>query len=239
LRIARRISGRVLEKYGSKILAVYVCGSTSKNLDRPFSDLELIVVVRDGVEIPMKYYLYKGLIIEVDYLQSSNILRASERFTDNWHMEADQYRNRIVLFDRGRWFNSLERAVAKNEKADVREAIRKVFLMMTESRAVLKNAVLAKDKIGIFSRARIIGEDAARIVFLLNRTYVTTTSWFWKIAFEAPKKPKDFRVLIEKICGFRSTTPKEAVAASEMLYREMCELVGAERRDVERVDLYV
>ena len=239
LRIARRISGRVLQKYGSKILAVYVCGSTSKNLDRPFSDLELIVVVRDGVEIPMKYYLYKGLIIEVDYLQSSNILRAAERFTDNWHMEADQYRNRIVLFDRGRWFNSLERAVAKNEKADVREAIRKVFLMMTESRAVLKNAVLAKDKIGIFSRARVIGEDAARIVFLLNRTYVTTTSWFWKIAFEAPKKPKDFRVLIEKICGFRSTTPKEVVAASEMLYREMCELIGAERREVERVDLYV
>jgi predicted nucleotidyltransferase len=239
LRIARRISGRVLEKYGSKILAVYVCGSTSKNLDRPFSDLELIVVVRDGVEIPMKYYLYKGLIIEVDYLQSSNILRAAERFTDNWHMEADQYRNRIVLFDRGRWFNSLERAVAKNEKADVREAIRKMFLMMTESRAVLKNAVLAKDKIGIFSRARVIGEDAARIVFLLNRTYVTTTSWFWKIAFEAPKKPKDFRVLIEKICGFRSTTPKEVVGASEMLYREMCELVGAERREVERVDLYV
>jgi predicted nucleotidyltransferase len=64
--IARRISKCVLGKYKSDVLAAYVCGSTSKNLDRPFSDLELIVVVRDDIEIPMKYYLHKGLIIQVD-----------------------------------------------------------------------------------------------------------------------------------------------------------------------------
>jgi len=237
--IARRISKRVVRKYGKDILAVYVCGSTSKNLDRPFSDLEMIVVVRDGIEIPMKYYLHNGLIIQVDYLQSSSVLRAAKRFTDNWHMEADQYRNRISLFERNRWFGSLDEAVAKNEKTDAQEIIRKALLMMTESRAVLKNAVLAKDKIGIFSSARVIAEDAARIVFLLNRTYVPTTRWFWKIVFEAPKKPKNFRFLVEKICGFTPTTPKEVVAGSEKLYGEICELIGAERREIERADLWV
>jgi hypothetical protein len=39
LRIARLISDRVVKKYGSDILADYVCGSTSKRLDRPYSDL--------------------------------------------------------------------------------------------------------------------------------------------------------------------------------------------------------
>src|SRR5207245_8144359 len=120
-----------------------------------------------------------------------------------------------------------------------KEAIRKVFLMMTESRAVLKNAVLSRDKSGIFSRARVIAEDGARIVLLLNRTYVTTTSWFWKIAFDVPKKPKDFRVLVERMCGFTPVTLKDVVAASEELYKEICDLVGAERMRIERADLWV
>ena len=239
MRVARLISDRVVEKYGTDVLAGYVCGSTSKKLDRPFSDLELIVVVRDGIEIPMKYYIHKGLIIQVDYLQSSNILTAAERITDNWHMEVDQYRNRIALFERDRWFSSLDKVVTKNEKADPREAIRKAFLMMTESRAFLKNAVLAKDKIGVLSSGRTIAEDAARLVFLLNRTYVTTTSWFWRMAFHAHKKPKDFRALVEKACGFISTTPKEVIAASERLYQEMCEFVHAEGVEIERDDLWI
>jgi len=239
LRIAHQISDRIVEKYGNDILAAYVCGSTSKKLDRPFSDLELIVVVRDGIEVPMKYYLSNGLIIQIDYLQSSSFLRAAERFTDNWHMEGDQYRNRIELFERGRWFSSLDKAVSKNEKADPREVIRKAFLMMTESRAVLKNAVLANDKIGILSSSRVFAEDAARIIFLVNRTYVTTTSWFWKMAFEAARKPKDFRVLIEKICGFTPGTIREVVKASEKLYGEICKFVGAKGVKIERDDLWV
>src|SRR5438445_10729947 len=187
----------------------------------------------------MKYYLGNGLIIQIDYLQSSSFLRAAERFTDNWHMEGDQYRNRIELFERGRWFSSLDKAVSKNEKADPREVIRKAFLMMTESRAVLKNAVLTGDRIGILGSARTIAEDSARIIFVFNRMYVTTTSWFWKMAFGAPKKPEGFRVLVEKMCGFTSTTLKEVVEASEKLYQEMCEFVAGEGVGIERVDLWV
>src|SRR5438876_10100210 len=84
LRIAHQISARIVEKYGSDVLAVYVCGSTSKKLDRAYSDLELIVAVRDQVEIPMKDYLHRGLIIQIEYFKASNILDAAERLTDNW-----------------------------------------------------------------------------------------------------------------------------------------------------------
>jgi len=237
--IAHRISDRVLEKYGSDVLAVFVCGSTSKKLDRPYSDLEMIVVVRDGVEIPMKYYLFNGLIIQIEYLQSSRFLNAAEQFTDNWHLEADQYRNRIVLYERDQWFRELDATLEKNEKSNPTEAIRKSFMMMTESMAVLKNAQLTDDKIAILSTGRVLAEDAARMVLLLNRKYVTTTSWFWKIACEAPKKPKDFKRLIEKMCGFNSTTEKEVAPASERLYKEIYDLVAKSVSGVERDDLWV
>jgi len=239
LRIAHQISDRIVEKYGSDILAAFVCGSTSKKLDRPFSDLELIVIVRDQVEIPMKYYLHRGLIIQIEYLKSSNTLDAAEQLTDNWPWEADQYRNRIALYERDRWFRKLDEAVERNDKADSVEAIRKSFMMMTESVAVMKNVMLTNDTVGILSRGRVLAEDAARIVLLLNRTYVTTTSWLWRTVFDLRTKPKDFKELVEKMSGFVPTTREEVVASSEKLYREVSKLVTHAGVKIQRDDLWV
>jgi hypothetical protein len=239
LRIARHISDRVVEKYRADILAVYVCGSTSKKLDRPFSDLELIVVVRDRAEIPMKYYLHHGLIIQIEYCKSSKILDAARQFTDNWYWEADQYRNRIDLYEQNGWFRKLNDAVAKNDKVGSVEAIRKSFMMMTESMAVMRNAMLTNDRVGVLSRGRVLAEDAARIVLLLNRIYVTTTAWFWKIVFDLDKKPKDFKELVEKMCGFVPTTGEDVSASSERLYKEMSMLVTDYGVKIERDHLWV
>ncbi len=239
LRVARLISDRVVKKYRNDVLAVYVCGSTSKNLDRPYSDVELIVVVRDQAEIPMKYYLRRGLIIQIQYLKSSSILDAAEQFADNWPWEADQYRNRIDLYERDGWFRKLDEAVAKSDKTGSVEAIRKSFMMMTESMAAMRNAMLTNDKIGVLSRGRVLAEDAARILLLLNRRYVTTTSWSWRIVFDLDKKPKDFKELVEKMCGFVPTTREDVVAASERVYKEMYELVRDYGVKIERDDLWV
>jgi KNTase C-terminal domain len=239
LRIARQISDRVVKKYGNDVLAVYICGSTSKSLDRPYSDLEMIAVVRDRAEIPMKYYVHKGLIINIEYLTSSYTLDDAEKFTKDWHWVADQYRNRIELYERDGWFRRLDEAVAKNEKKSSVEAIRKSLMMMSESVASMRNAMLTNDGVRVLMAGRTLAEDAARIVYLLNRKYVTTTSWFWKIAFDLQKKPRDFRQLVEKMCGFTSTTPKQVTEASEKMYREIGELVRAEGVEIERDDLWV
>jgi len=239
LSIAHQISDRIVARYRNDVVAVYVCGSTSKKLDRPFSDLELIVVVRDRAEIPMKYYLHRGLIIHIQYLKSSYALDDAEQFTDNWHWVADQYRNRIVLYERDGWFRRLNAAVAKSDKRDSREAIRKSFMMMTESMAVLRNDVLTNDSVGVLMRGRVLAEDAARILLLMNRRYVTTTSWFWKIAFDLPDKPKDFKKLVEKMSGFVPTTGEEVVASAEMMYKEVSDLLTHHGVKIERRDLWV
>jgi len=239
LSIAHQISDRIVARYRNDVVAVYVCGSTSKKLDRPFSDLELIVVVRDRAEIPMKYYLHRGLIIHIQYLKSSYALDDAEQFTDNWHWVADQYRNRIVLYERDGWLRRLNAAVAKSDKRDSREAIRKSFMMMTESMAVLRNDVLTNDSVGVLMRGRVLAEDAARILLLMNRRYVTTTSWFWKIAFDLPDKPKDFKKLVEKMSGFVPTTGEEVVASAERLYKEVSDLLTHHGVKIERRDLWV
>src|SRR2546429_3867922 len=132
----------------------------------------------------MKYYLHQGLIIQIEYLKSSDTLAAAERLTDNWPWEADQYRNRIALYERDGWFRKLDEAVERNDKAATVEAIRKSFLMMTESMAVMRNAMLTKETGGVLSRGGGLAEGAGRKVLFFYRRYVTTTNWLWKNGFD-------------------------------------------------------
>ncbi len=69
-------------------------------------------------------------------------------------------------------------------------------------------------------------------------------SRIWKIAFDVPNKPEDFKKLVEKMCGFVPTIEKDiAVAsvavASERLYREIHDLVIEKLTGIERDDLCV
>ncbi len=239
LEIARKISDLIVSKFRDAVLAVFICGSTAKNLDRPYSDLELIAVVRDGVEIPAKSYLYHGIIVEVDYPQESRILEAARKFTRNWPMEADQYRNRIVLFDRDKWTEKLTQAVAENEKVDSSEAVRFAAVQLSEDLSALLNAHLAGDGIGIRLRGRVLAEEAAGLVLLLNRQYVTTTSWHWKQAFECQWKPQDFEGLVLTSAGFTSASPDEIVAAAQRLYDDTMEMIRSRGVTIETDELIV
>src|SRR5437879_13702737 len=81
LELSRQLSKQIVDTYGDKIMAVLVTGSTAKNLDRPYSDLEMIVIVRDGVEIPIAQYIHYGMSIQIDYIEGSNFLKYSRRIT--------------------------------------------------------------------------------------------------------------------------------------------------------------
>ncbi len=239
VRMGRELSSLILKAHGDQVLTVYICGSTSKKLDRSYSDLEIICVVRDGVEIPAKYYVYQGIVVEVDYVQESNILKAASEVKKDWPIEADSYRNRLVLYERNGWLRLLDEAVARSDQADMNEALRIASVELVEDLSFLRNAQLTRDAVAVKIGGRAIAQDAARLVFLLNRRYITTTSWFWKETFECPSKPSDFRRLVETACDFIPATPDEVNMAGEQLCSEILQMVRSRGITVESETLIV
>jgi len=120
LELARTIASRLVDTYKDAVLAVCIYGSTAKNLDRPYSDLEIFCVITNSLEVKNKRYVYEGLLVEIDYLQESNFLKEAARVGWDWPLGADQYRNRIVLFELNSWLKKLEEAVGENDRADTR-----------------------------------------------------------------------------------------------------------------------
>ena len=237
--VGRRICTRILERYDEQVLAVLISGSTAKNLDRPYSDLEMMCIVRDGVTVPTRYFLHKGLLVQIEYPQDSTFLKAARQPGWDWPIGADQYRNRIVLFERDGWLRKLDEAVQENDRTDFNEALRFAALAMTESLAAARNARFKDDMVDLRTRAFYMAWDTARVVFILNRKYVLTTSWYWKQLFECPVQPKDFRKLIDTVAGFASSNREELVEAVERLWSETMPLVTARGVSIESDDIQV
>ncbi len=239
LDVARQISALILEKYQESVLVVCVSGSVAKRLDRPYSDLEILCVVSDGLEIAHKHYLYNGLLVEIDYPQESNFLKAAREMGWDWPIQADQYRNRIVLFERKGWLAKVDEAVAQNERADLTEPVRYATLAIMESLDAVRNAHLKGDPWDLRTRAFYLAWDIARVVFLFNRKYVLTTSWFWKQALECPVKPDDFGELVQSLLGMKATGPDEVVRTAELLCQEVMKIVNSRKISIEAENLSV
>ncbi len=223
----------ILKKYGESVLAVCAIGSVAKKLERPYSDLEMICVVRDGVEVPIKYYVYMGLVVEIAYPQESAFLKDAREMSLEWPLIADQYRNRIVLFERDRWLGRLEEAVAQNDKTDMAEPLRIAAIAITEGLASVRNAQFKADPWDLKERAFYMAWDAARVVFMLNRRYVLTTSWLWKQALECPVKPDDFVGMVQTLLGMKAADADGVVQAAERLYKELMEMVSSKGVSIE------
>jgi predicted nucleotidyltransferase len=237
--LGREIASRIVDAYKDAVLAICIYGSTAKKLDRAYSDLELLCVVADSLEVANRFYVYHGLLVEIDYVQESNFLKAATKVGGDWPIEADQYRNRIVLFEKDGWLKRLEKSVGENDLADLTEEIRRACVAMTESLAAVRNARLKGNPRDLRTRAFYMAWDTARVVFLHNRKYVLTTSWFWKQLFECQQQPKGFRKLIDTIAGFTGSTRTELVNATEKLWQETMEMVRPRGISIESLDLIV
>lgn len=219
IKIAHRLSERIVGKYGEDVLAVYVTSSTAKGWDKLHSDLELTAVLRDGVEVEAKSYIYKGILVEISYPRESELLKQAQKVTFNWPLEAHEYRSRVVLFERNGWTEKLESVVQQQEEADFKRPLHLAMTVFIEGRDKLRNAYLAGNERNIRLFASWVAQYAASLVLFLNLRYMSSTSRFLEEALACPKQPRDFQNLVDILLG---VTPADAAR------------VGRSGREVER-----
>lgn len=240
LNLAEQLSARIVEKYGDKILAVCIWGSTAKKLDRPYSDLEMLTIVRDGVELSAINYLYHGMVVGIDYYQGTDFLKDAQRVTGDWALAADQFRNRIVLYDPSRWFAKLDAAVATSDRVDTSSVVQHRTTGLFEGIEVMKNAQLSKDEEGVRTAGFYFAWDLAKLVLLINKKYILTSSWFWKEARGCSIKPANFWEHIETLAGFgKPSSADETIRSAEEMADAMRRIVKSRGISIESEELVV
>jgi hypothetical protein len=217
IEVAKRLAQEILRAYGDAVLAVFVTSSTARGLDLQHSDLELTAAVRDGVELENRSYVYRGLLVEIEYLQESAILKNTRRVTRRWPIEAGEYRDRIVLHEREGWLRHLDQAMDERDTSDFSTGLRHATTELVEYHNKLLNARLAGDEMVVRYNGFFIAEQAATLVLFLNRRWMITSRWLFSQAFECPEQPSEFRRLVEILVGVVPSTSAAVVEAGERL----------------------
>jgi hypothetical protein len=237
LELAGRLRDRMLERYGSSVLAIFVTSSTARGLDLEFSDLELTAVHRDGAAPPDRAYYHRGILIEVSHIEESKIL--APRMEARWAETAGGYRARIVLYEHARWTERLDQVLDALDAADRRPAQRSALLDLLEFRDKLRNARLTGDEIFIRACAVYFADSATNFVLFLNGQYMITTRWFFRQALECPDRPPKLREYLEVLLGVRRADTVEILEAAEALSEDLVRMAGAHGIIAESEELLV
>jgi len=225
--VGRRACELILQKYGRRrILAVCMWGDETEN-SQPYFGVNLLVVVRDGIRLPVQTYLFNGIEVKITYWEEIGILHRARTFDDEWPWQSASYRTRIVLYERKGWLRKMDRAAEESDLADSTNAVGDSALVLLRHLATLRDYQLQSDLVGEKAECWQIAWGAIELVFLLNHRYARRD--YWKEVFECPIQTFDFRRQLEILLEVTSTSMDVMVGTAEKLCEELLEMVRSRR----------
>jgi len=198
-RIARAhaITQNVVERYGANVIAVGVYGSTARETDEPYSDLEIVVVLHEAVEPRNLEYYFEGWKNEVNFVTPDDLLAEVYEVDIDWPLRGGQFIGVLPLYDPTGYWLYLEEIAANIPVEVLTEALREAIVdEYLEHWAKFRNARLRGDD--NFSRwaAWTLVWDAVRIVGLANRVYYPSRARAVPLSLTLPLQPEGYAAFV-------------------------------------------
>jgi kanamycin nucleotidyltransferase len=225
--LVREIANRILEKYGTDIIAIALYGSVAKNEDAEFSDLELWVATTEAVPSRDLLSRYRGCSVEVFYGPAQLFLDDAAAVDPFWPIRADMRRSYVVLFERDGFFSSLQAAAQSLESSDFDEATRAQMLWLQEALGKLLNAHARADSYGVLAAGRDFAFGTALLVGLVNRRYYPGQRGLYRLAQQLPLQPSGYGPLLDQVGGFTTCDPSDVYSAALELWENVQSFVSA------------
>jgi kanamycin nucleotidyltransferase len=84
MQLARDLCDRMVFRYPGDVVISGVYGSTANGTDTPWSDLELLFVVRDGSKIKEKHFIYRGIAVGYSVFERQKLRNLLANPSPDW-----------------------------------------------------------------------------------------------------------------------------------------------------------
>lgn len=158
LRIAARVIEQKRRELGSLFVAGACYGSVAHAAAMPESDVEVTIIVADGMEPGEEHFFVDGIMVECSVVPALLMLASASRVTWIWGLEADAYRYQVVLDDFGAFFEKVRAAAYNLPDSAFGKALSDNWWWVYELKGKVVNAVQAGDR----PRAIYTGWEFAR-----------------------------------------------------------------------------
>jgi kanamycin nucleotidyltransferase len=220
LALAQEIFERVLALHGNDLLAVGLYGSMARSTDGPYSDLEVLCVLKTVDEDYNYEWIYNTWKAEVNFRSRNMILAEAAEIEENWPLTHGAFANILPLYDPSHFFNELKEVVLSHPPEQFQEVIRAVIVgELYEWMGKLRNAQVDGETAYLPELALNMAKYGAFILGLAHRHFYTTGRRVLEESLTLPGRPPGY----DSLCQMAI----QGTLSDFNLIRERCELFWA------------
>ena len=215
--LIEKLLPKIQDFFGDNLVAFATQGSFSRNRDSDFSDLELIVFVREMAKNKKwdgKGIVFDGMLIELVWTTKEHYLETTKELNSDWFISGSDLLLPIINPD---FIDDLNSFRPERLEEKCLEQAKKQWPDTQEATGKVLNAIAMKNTSGLPLLLYMMFLEMLKTLSFLNHLPYTTLAKFVEEAERFEIKPKRFNVLAECLTsGFFSNPAYLAVLIQDV-----------------------
>ncbi len=205
MKIAKEIARRLVKKYKKDIVAITLYGSTARNQDKKYSDIEFNVFTKRPIKLKSKEYLFKEIVIGIYVDTIKDKYKKIEDVGWLWPLEMAAFTNNKLLYGDK---NLLPKIQNKINSISLKRRMKSVEEFLPSLIEVLNKVRQTNNIYNLTEYSREILYQVNQGVAHINKSIFTRNYYDnWKPVFQYSKLPKNYESLVHSI--FLCKEPKK------------------------------
>lgn len=216
LALVDEIAARVRQVCGDNLLALGLYGSVARGTDGPYSDIEMLVVLRSAGEDYVHEWCAGPWKAEVDFLSADVALREAARVEGRWPLTHGAWRYIRPLHDPTGFFDKLRTAATSQPDEVFSAAMRELIVGdIYEHIGKLRNA-RARGERGQFADLAVsLAREGAYLIGLARRVCYGGAARLFEESLALPDRPAGYDALCAAVMAGELSDPDRVAALCE------------------------
>ncbi len=227
IRVANRLTSMMIEKYGDDILLGGIFGSTARNTDTEYSDLEMLFIVRNGSKAENFDFAYKGMPVIVLVKKVADVEKDIKEIGLHWPLKMGTLFNLKVTCGNKNILKRFRKQLEKVPQKKFNEFIARKAPLCYEGLGRLKAVKIRGNihEVGLFV-AEVLWEFNL-LVAVFNREFINHDYFGgFNEAFRFKKLPKDYEKTVKKLFNWTNLSLNEVISLTEEFVRNFVEFMA-------------
>jgi len=189
--VAETVVRSARRTFGPKLHSVGLYGSTGNRKDKPYSDIEVWLVLLDSSNLEDEHvFLSRGIKVQATVFSLDKICRRATQLDIAWPVTHAEFASVRRLHGKAGFFRELRRMVFDHPQKDFRDQVGEIIVRdLFEDVGKVRNATQAGSIAGLAARFCRVAESAALLMGLARQQLYTSVSSFIAESLKLKARP--------------------------------------------------
>lgn len=217
---AESIAAQFRAKFGKKVRAIGLYGSLARGTDGPYSDIEMVCIVK-GKDFEHNYeWCEGGWKAEVNVLSLDILQENASEFEETWPLTHGAFVHMLALYDPENLLPPLKELVFGHSDEDFSQLLADTIVWeVFELMGKIRNAAHSGQHEALPAQAIELAKAGAYLLGLENRFLYSTSSKIFSESLSLPNRPGGYDQLCQAVMRGELSDPSRLFALVENFWQ--------------------